>query len=663
MTKGSRHAPLTPSNKGEGGRHSPSISRSIGQSPGCSLKQYARSKRLPVKFLKALGLTEISYLGAPAVRMPYRDLDGKEKAVRFRTALKKKKDGDKRFRWRKGSRPFPYGLWRLDAAQETVVLVEGESDCHVLWFHGINAIGLPGAACWTEGRDAKNFEKIGTVYVVLEPDQGGKAVEMWLAKSSLRDRVRLVRLEGCSDAADLHVAAPAAFIGRWQDALDASVTWADYEATILGGERRRAWAKCQKLAQHPHILDRFAEDIRRVGVMGEKRMTQILYLALTSRLLERPVSVAVKGPSSGGKSFILDKVLSFFPPSAYYALTAMSDRALAYSDEPLKHRFLVIFEVVGMESEIASYLVRSLLSEGMLKYEFVEKTRDGLKARMIEREGPTGLLVTTTKTGLHPENETRLLSITVSDTQDQTRHILLALADDDAVKVDLEPWHALQEWIGRSETRVSIPFATVLAGAVPPVAVRLRRDFKAILSLIRAHAILHQASRERDSNGRIVATIEDYAVVRDLVADLVAEGIEATVPQAVRETVEAVAALAGADEGVTKKAVAKYLKIDPAAAWRRCEVALCQGYLHNLEERSRRPARLVIGEPLPEEFSILPEPTVLEAPESVPGKSPVNPEPSDFIDVAEGDCPIDVENEEDLTPSPPSDDQREKVVL
>ena len=200
MTKGSRHAPLTPSNKGEGGRHSPSISRSIGQSRGCSLKQYARSKRLPVKFLKALGLTEISYLGAPAVRMPYRDLDGKEKAVRFRTALKKKKDGDKRFRWRKGSRPFPYGLWRLDAAQETVVLVEGESDCHVLWFHGINAIGLPGAACWTEGRDAKNFEKIGTVYVVLEPDQGGKAVETWLAKSSLRDRVRLVRLEGCSDA-------------------------------------------------------------------------------------------------------------------------------------------------------------------------------------------------------------------------------------------------------------------------------------------------------------------------------------------------------------------------------------------------------------------------------------------------------------------------------
>ena len=35
---------------------------------------------------------------------------------------------------------------------------------------------------------------------------------------------------------------------------------------------------------------------------------------------------------------------------------------------------------------------------------------------MIEREGPTGLIVTTTALRLHPENETRMLSLTVTDT-------------------------------------------------------------------------------------------------------------------------------------------------------------------------------------------------------------------------------------------------------
>ena len=84
---------------------------------------------------------------------------------------------------------------------------------------------------------------------------------------------------------------------------------------------------------------------------------------------------------------------------------------------------------------------------------------------------------------------------------------------------------------------------TQLAELVPPIAVRLRRDFKTVLMLIRAHALLHQASRLKDEQGRVVATLEDYAAVRELVADLVAEGVEATVKPEVREVVEATARL------------------------------------------------------------------------------------------------------------------------
>ena len=46
------------------------------------------------------------------------------------------------------------------------------------------------------------------------------------------------------------------------------------------------------------------------------------------------MSVAVKGPSSGGKSYLTGSVLRFFPEDAYHALTAMSERTLAYSEEP-----------------------------------------------------------------------------------------------------------------------------------------------------------------------------------------------------------------------------------------------------------------------------------------------------------------------------------------
>jgi hypothetical protein len=250
-----------------------------------------------------------------------------------------------------------------------------------------------------------------------------------------------------------------------------------------------------------------------------------------------------------------------------------------------------------------------------VRYETVEKTAEGLRARLIEREGPTGLIVTTTRVALHPENETRLFSIQVTDTAEQTKAVLLAQADDSEQEVNLAPWHALQTWLGGGERRVAIPYAKDLAAAVPPRAVRLRRDFGAVLNLIRAHALLHQATRDRDGSGRVIATLEDYTVVRELVADLLAEGIEAAVAETIRETVEAVEKLCAphADgDGVSVTAVANELRLDKSAASRRVRRAITQSYLRNLEEKKGRPSRLVLGEPLPDKEEVLPTSEALE---------------------------------------------------
>ena len=77
-----------------------------------------------------------------------------------------------------------------------------------------------------------------------------------------------------------------------------------------------------------------------------------------------------------------------------------------------------------------------------------------------------------------------------------------------------------------------------------PVAVGLlRRDFPALLNLVRAHALLHQATRENTADGAVMATLEDYAVVRGFVADLIADELESSVPLHIRETVNAVESL------------------------------------------------------------------------------------------------------------------------
>lgn len=161
-------------------------------------------------------------------------------------------------------------------------------------------------------------------------------------------------------------------------------------------EAEVAYARCADLASAPDILRHFADVLTASGFAGNTHSAQLVYLMLTSRFLARPVSGVVKGPSAGGKSWVIERTLDYFPDDAYFELNAMSERALIHDDRPLRHRFIVDFEAAGLSGDFASYLMRSLLSEGRLSYVTVEKTSEGLRPRTIEREGPTGLLVTTT---------------------------------------------------------------------------------------------------------------------------------------------------------------------------------------------------------------------------------------------------------------------------
>jgi hypothetical protein len=571
----------------------PRRKRATAQPSGLTLAQYAAAKVLPVELLRDCGLSDMRYADRPALRIPYLAADGDEMAVRFRIAM----DGD-RFRWRKGSKPCLYGLHRLADARAAgyVVLVEGESDAHTLWYHGIAAIGLPGATNWQEDRDAKWFDGIETIYINIEPDNGGQAVKKWLARSSIRSRAKLIEL-ATKDPSAMHIADPKKFLPAWKVALRGAVSWTAIEQKEHADERAEAWEMCAKLAHAESILAEFDRALGAIGLVGERRVAKLIYLAATSRLLDHPVSIAVKGPSSGGKSFTTECVLRFFPGEAFYALTAMSDRALAYSTEPLRHRHLVIYEAAGMASDFAT------------RYETVEKTRNGLVSKFIEREGPTGLIVTTTSLRLHPENETRMLSLTVSDTQEQTAAVFRALASGVTHNADLSQWQALQTWLGSSTYKVVIPYAAALAEMVPPLAIRLRRDFKTVLNLVRAHAILHQANRRKDADGQLIAEIADYAAVRELVADLVAESVDATIKPEVRETVNAVARLIDAGKTEVMQAdLRKTLKLDKSAISRRVTAALDAGVLRNLEDRKGRPARLVLGDALPEDIELLPQP-------------------------------------------------------
>ena len=171
--------------------------------PGITLAEYADAKRLPVGFLRSLGLDDGHMNGHPIVLIPYKDESGKTVSMRRRLRLKKPARGqDLRFVWRKGDRVLPYGLWRLAEMRNAgwILLVEGESDSHTAWLHDVPALGIPGAATWkTEWTPYLHGVE---VYVWHEPDQGGDTFIQKLQQDLPRAKV-IVPPDGVKDLSDI----------------------------------------------------------------------------------------------------------------------------------------------------------------------------------------------------------------------------------------------------------------------------------------------------------------------------------------------------------------------------------------------------------------------------------------------------------------------------
>ena len=412
--------------EGGGGSYTSSKTTSTGQP--ATLQNYAAYVGLPVEHLESLSLEQYYRLGKPAVRMPYLDEAGEEVLlVRSRVSL----TGKPKILTRKGDKHRLYGLWKLKEAREAsrLWLVEGESDTQTLWYHGEPAAGIPGANGW-KAEWTSELIGIDRIYFVVEDAAGEACWRKLAATPELQERLYRIELEGVKDVSELHKQNAESFKERLAKARESARAWLDIAESEAEERARQAWSSCRELAESPDILSELIADLERCRLVGEIRNAKLLYLAMTSRLLEKIVSVVVKGPSSGGKSHLVKLVASYFPEAAFCQFTAMSERALLYTEEPLSHRHLIFSEASGIEGEFQDYVIRTLLSEGFLEHEFVEKTPEGMKPHRIRKEGPTGFITTTSRDRLHAENETRYLSLTVTDTRDQTRQVFKALAEE-----------------------------------------------------------------------------------------------------------------------------------------------------------------------------------------------------------------------------------------
>jgi len=226
-----------------------------------------------------------------------------------------------------------------------------------------------------------------------------------------------------------------------------------------------------------------------------------------------------QGPTSSGKSYVIEKVASLFPPETVVHATQMTLQALFHMRPgSLKHRSIVAGERSRKENDEtadATRALREMLSSGRLTKLMPMKVGGEIQTVTIDQEGPIAFVESTTLARIFEEDANRCLLVTTDEREQQTRRIIdkLALGYNGAsgqgtVAHIIERHHAIQRTLQQSP--VVVPFAERLGESVAHQRVEARRAFPQLMAMIQASALLHQHQRQLDSDGRLLAQAEDY---------------------------------------------------------------------------------------------------------------------------------------------------------
>ena len=183
-------------------------------------------------------------------------------------------------------------------------------------------------------------------------------------------------------------------------------------------------AAAMRLLKDPQLMDRIVDDIEKMGLVGERTNKLLCYVAAVSRKLQKPLAIIIQSRSGGGKSSLMEAVLSLIPDEDVVKYSAMTSQALYYMGETnLCHKILALAEEEGAEK--AAYALKLLQSEGELTIASTGKDPQSGRHETKEYhvEGPVMVFVTTTASEIDEEFLNRCLVLTVDESREQTRAI------------------------------------------------------------------------------------------------------------------------------------------------------------------------------------------------------------------------------------------------
>ena len=377
-------------------------------------------------------------------------------------------------------------------------------------------------------------------------------------------------------------------------------------------------ALIKELGFSNNLLEDLSKEITESGFAGDTSVPELVYLTLNTCRQPKPVSLVIRGGSGAGKSFALHAGKQFVPSSTYHEFQGMSEKAIVYNDLDFKNKHIIIGEAAGMAEGDGRVLTRQLLTEGRIKYLTVMSTaKEGLKSETLIKEGPTGLIMTTTASVMNKEDESRALLINIKESAEQIKMALLAKIGNlgrERKELDVSRWHKLFEFHQNAPTKVEIPYLGDLIEHLPLSHDRIKRDLEQLISLTETHALIHCFDREWVDEDTVIANEDDYQAIFRLTNQALSEGLEVDVDDSLRKLVEAVEELQTAPhDTVSTEQLVKHLGRAQYNISRDTSKAIERGYLEDQNPGQGRKSRYTLGDVGLPSGSVLPHPEELFA--------------------------------------------------
>ena len=293
----------------------------------------------------------------------------------------------------------------------------------------------------------------------------------------------------------------------------------------------------EKFLKRPELIELIIKHIELMGLVGERDLGLGLYLTFTSRLLPKPLASIVMGVSSSGKSYAISLTGKLFPPECVFNAHRITPTALSYLPKgSLIHRAVIAGERSRKQDDDQAEATRSLremISDGVLRIMVTGKDEKGnLTTLHIEQPGPIAYAESTTLglSEIFEEDKTRFIFFCCDESESQNKKIIERMAADSQLSITQEKFESiisLHYTVQRllKPYNITVPFAGQLTTCLPVHRPECRRAFSHLLSLIKAVSLLHQFQREKTDDGNIIATLDDYAIVRKYLTQPIGRGL------------------------------------------------------------------------------------------------------------------------------------------